>query len=97
MMVGKREVYAVMLDLSREGMAIVTEFEIPAKTILYISFTLINLNADADKRIRNMEAMGLVKHIRPYEKKDYRIGISFTDIKQKDKEFLDEFAKEFRE
>jgi c-di-GMP-binding flagellar brake protein YcgR len=94
MMIGGQEVYAVMLDLSKEGMAIVTEYEIPVKTVLFIKFTLINLKADDEERTRNMEIMGIVKHIKPYEKKDFRMGIAFTEISQEDKRFLDKFTKE---
>ena len=35
-----------------------------------------------EERTRNMEIMGIVKHIRPYEKKDFRMGIGFTEISQ---------------
>jgi c-di-GMP-binding flagellar brake protein YcgR len=97
MMVGGKEVYAVMLDLSKEGMALITEYEIPIKTVLYIKFTLINLSATDESRTRNMEVMGIVKHIRPYEKKDFRMGISFTEISREDQLILDKFAKEAKE
>ena len=97
MMVGGQEVYAVMFDLSKEGMAIVTEYEIPIKTVLFIKFTLINLKADDEERTRNMEIMGIVKHMRPYEKKDFRMGISFTEIGQEDKKFLDTFTKDIEQ
>jgi c-di-GMP-binding flagellar brake protein YcgR len=97
MMVGGKEVYAVMLDLSKDGMSIITEYEIPVKTVLYIKFTLINLGADDESRTRNMEMMGTVKHIRPYEKKDFRMGIEFSDLSQENKDFLDEFARETKE
>ena len=46
-----------------------------------------------EERTRNMEIMGIVKHIRPYEKKDFRMGIGFTEISQEDKFFLDSFTK----
>ena len=45
MWISDREVDALMLDLSESGMAILTNYDIPASTTLVIKFTLINLYA----------------------------------------------------
>jgi c-di-GMP-binding flagellar brake protein YcgR len=51
----RKEVEALMLDLSEGGMAIVTNYNIPPETILSIKFTLINLTLSSARRIRIIE------------------------------------------
>ena len=93
MMVGGQEVYAVMLDLSEGGMAIVTEYNVPAKSILVIHFTLINTAAPEEERTRHMDIVGEVRYNMPYEREEYRLGIKFTQIARDDKAAIAEFVK----
>ncbi|MFC1658912.1 PilZ domain-containing protein [Candidatus Omnitrophota bacterium] len=84
MWIGNKEVSALMLDLSPEGMAILTQYEIPLATILAMSFTLINLQAEKDKQMRSMGIMGEVRYA-SQEGYEQRLGISFTHIGKEDK------------
>jgi c-di-GMP-binding flagellar brake protein YcgR len=87
------EVVAVMLDLSQEGMAISTNYDIPAGTILLIKFTLINLAALEDERIESMRMTGVVKSNVLIDKYEHRLGIQFTNINEKDKIAIANFIK----
>lgn len=87
------EVVAVMLNLSQEGMAISTNYDIPAGTIILIKFTLINLAATDEERIESMRMTGLVKSNVLLGKDEHRLGIEFTNINEKDKIAIANFVK----
>ena len=93
MLIEEREANAVMLDLSEGGMSIVTEYKIPALTILLIKFTLINLSANDNNRIRTMEMTGEVSYNILAEEREYRMGICFTHIDEEDKCMIANFVK----
>ena len=93
MWVGNREVNAMMLDLSGLGMAILTDFDIPTLSILSIKFTLINLYAGKQERVRLIEMTGEVRNNALIEKNKYRLGIAFTKITTADKIAIDNFVK----
>lgn len=87
-------IYALMLDLSEDGMAISTDFNIPASTILSINFTLINLTADTEEeRMKSMEVTGEVKYNLPTAKGEHRLGIRFSNIAPIDKDTIANFIK----
>ena len=94
MMLGwRKEVEALMIDLSEGGMAILTNYNIPVSTILIIKFTLINLTVSSDKRIRVMRMMGQVRYNMPSEKKEHRLGICFIEIDEEDRKTIADFVK----
>ena len=43
MLIGEREVNAIMLDLSESGMGILTNYKMPESTLLSIKFILVKL------------------------------------------------------
>ena len=93
MVVGGKSLYALMIDLSEIGMAIETKYNLPAKSVLFMKFTLINHFVDDDNRFRTMDMVGEVRNSIPFEKKEYRIGILFTQIAEDDKKAIGEFVK----
>ena len=93
MWIGNREVNAMMLDLSEIGMAILTNYDIPASAILLIKFTLINLYAEKNERVRSMEIIGEVRNSFSAEDNEHRLGIAFTKITQEDKYAITGFVK----
>ncbi len=94
MVVGGKSLYALMIDLSQDGMAIETKYNLPIKSILFMKFTLINHFADSDgNRFKEMEMVGEVKDCIPFEERRYRVGIMFTKIADKDKEAIGDFVK----
>ena len=91
MMVGDKEVNALMADLSEGGMCILTDYNIPTGTVLFIKFTLINLNAYGNERVKSMEITGEVRYNLPTPKHTHRLGIRFTEIDKKDQVAIIDF------
>jgi c-di-GMP-binding flagellar brake protein YcgR len=88
------EVDALMVDLSEGGMAILTNCDIPASSILSINFTLINLSAiEDDERIKTLSITGEVRSNIIIDKTERRLGIKFIQISQKDKEAIGNFVR----
>ena len=91
--INKREISALMLDLSEGGMALVTECDIPSASILLMNFTLINTAlSDDKKRIRTMDIYGEVRYNLPIERKEHRLGVYFTRISEEDKAAIKDFV-----
>ena len=89
-----KEIDALMLDLSEEGMAITTSYNIPVTTLLSIQFTLINSDeADDQKRVRKMNIVGEVKSNLLLADNDYRLGIHFIQIDAQDRMAIADFVK----
>ena len=93
MWIGNKEIGALMLDLSEAGMAIVTNYDIPAATALLIKFTLINLYADQEKKVKLINMTGEVRNSTLIENDERRLGISFTKISEEDKSAIADFVK----
>ena len=94
MLIGGREIDALMLDLSEVGMAILTNYNIPVTTSLLIKFTFINVDTVLeDERVRSMEIIGEVRNSSPEGRDEYRLGISFIKIAEKDKVAIANFVK----
>jgi len=91
MVIGDKEVHALMMDLSEGGMCILTDYNIPTRTNLFIKFVLINLNAYKDERVKSMEITGEVRYNLAMQDHLYRIGICFTEIDKKDKVAITNF------
>jgi c-di-GMP-binding flagellar brake protein YcgR len=89
----RKEVEALMQDLSEGGMAIVTDYNIPSETILSIKFTLINLSLSSEKRIRIMRMTGQVRYNMPTNRKEHRLGVCFLEIDQEDRLAIADFVK----
>jgi len=87
------EVYALMLDLSEGGMAVITGYEIPHEALLSTKFILINLHFNAEGRTKIIKAAGEVRYSILFEKNDYRLGIRFSQISQEDKDAISNFVK----
>ncbi|MGD9014999.1 MAG: PilZ domain-containing protein [Candidatus Omnitrophota bacterium] len=92
MWVGNKQINALMLDLSEQGMAILTKYEIPVSSSLAIKFTLINLGAEKDRQMHSMEIIGEVRYSYR-EKNEHHLGITFTRISQEDKTAIVSFVQ----
>jgi len=93
MVVGHKEIHAIMLDLSEAGLAILTRYNLPVSAILLMKFTLINPHAFGDSRIRRMEILGEVRNNSLIQEKERRIGILFIQIDKEDKQAIANFVK----
>ncbi|MFH2137417.1 MAG: PilZ domain-containing protein [Candidatus Omnitrophota bacterium] len=89
----KLRIIALMVNLSSKGMAIATEYDIPADTVLSIKFTLVNLKSNRDDQVRSMEIIGEVRYNVVWKEMGHRLGILFTNIADADKKAIDEFVE----
>ena len=91
--INKREIQALMSDLSEGGMAIITEYDIPPLTILLINFTLINTTvSDETKRIKTMDIVGEVRYQAILKNNERRLGIYFSRISKEDRQAIGDFV-----
>jgi len=94
MMIGDTEVHAVMSNLSENGMALLTNYNIPFATSLAMKFILINENAISDtERIKQIEVNGEVRYSMWSERGECRLGICFTDISEADRRTIANFVR----
>lgn len=93
MMVGNREVDGALLDLSEGGLCILTPFDIPPATVLLIKFVLIDAQGQKEKQIAKMDVVGDVRYNILFAKKEHRLGVSFTQISDKDRKTIAEFVE----
>ncbi len=90
----KRQVTALMIDLSQEGMALLTAYNMPEATVLFINFTLINMSASNEEdKIKTMDLIAEVRYSRPAPKNEYRLGISFSRISKEDGQTISDFVR----
>ncbi|MDD2702422.1 MAG: PilZ domain-containing protein [Candidatus Omnitrophica bacterium] len=85
LMIGDKEVEATTLDLSEGGMALLTDYNIPVGTSLFIKFTLFKVNSDGKVNFYGPIMIGgEVRSNIPSDKK-YRLGICFSQMDPQDK------------
>ena len=97
MQVGDKEVDALAIDISEGGMALLTNYEIPASTIVTVKFIIVNDKAvSAAKRSRSINVQGEVRYSSLTNRKAYRLGVKFIDLSDDDREFIGEFTKRFK-
>ncbi len=94
MIVGSREINAVMLDLSSGGMSFFTNYPIPVQSILIIRFTLINPYVPVEDRIHTMHMNGEVRHCTELEKGEFRLGVCFHEVSDSDKQIIERFVEQ---
>ena len=91
---GDKEIEATMLNLSEGGIGLITSYNIPANTVLFIKLTLSRMNEREQIVCYDpMAVMGKVCSNAMLEKNEYRIGIYFTRIDQKDRDEIRNFVK----
>lgn len=93
MSVGGYDVDALMMDLSEGGMAITTDYEIPNGTQLFINFTLINPYVCEDERVSKLELVGEVRNIAHVNQRQFRLGIFFINLNDKNKKAISDFIR----
>ncbi len=94
MQIGDKEILATALDLSEGGVAISTNFDIPAQTNLLIKFTLFKVDPNGHVNFYGpMEIIGEVRSNVLAEDQMRRLGICFTNIDDKDKKEIINFVK----
>jgi len=75
------DINAVMLDISEIGMAVSTNYNIPAGTVLFMRFILIDEAAVNDEEsIHHLQVEGRVYDNFLLDDQEYRLGLRFIDI-----------------
>lgn len=72
---------AKMLDLGEGGLSILTDVNIPLSTVLWIKFTLSKIENKSVSYYGNMELLGEVRYCTAVGDNNYRVGISFINVR----------------
>lgn len=91
LLTANREIKATMLDLSEEGMGILTDYDIPISTRLMMRFSLFKVD---NKDVGFYGPVEIVGEVRYNIKTDgeYRLGIYFIKMNVQDKVEIANFA-----
>jgi hypothetical protein len=76
------DLHAKMLDISQNGMAMVTDYDIPISTVLSMRFTLLKIKEELIKFSGPMEITGEVRSNTPLTASQHRLGIYFTKMRK---------------
>ena len=93
---GNRDIDALALDISEGGMAVLTDYDVPALSIVTVRFIMmLDDNAiSAESLTRSIEVKGEVRYNILMEKeKAYRLGIQFIGLSDADRNFIANFVK----
>ena len=93
MVVGRREVEAVMLDLSEGGLSLATRYDIAVGARVYVRWTLVNPYTSIDNRLRQIEVSAEVVNNAEMAEDEYRLGITFLDLLPGDRLAILDFIK----
>jgi c-di-GMP-binding flagellar brake protein YcgR len=74
-----QEIEATALNLSEGGMAIMTNYDIPVASVLFLKFSLFKINGDGEVCFYNpVETNGQVRSNVVCEKNQFRLGVCFV-------------------
>jgi c-di-GMP-binding flagellar brake protein YcgR len=76
-----RDMYAEMVDISEQGMAMITDLNIPTSSVLNMRFTLLKVNDELVRFSGPMEITGEVRSNVATETKQHRLGIYFRRMR----------------
>jgi c-di-GMP-binding flagellar brake protein YcgR len=93
MLTADKEIQATMVDLSENGMAILTNYLIPGSTVLLMRFTLFKVNKKDVSFYGPVSITGEVRYSARIDKDLYRVGVCFTKIEEQDRREIADFAK----
>ncbi len=93
MAIGEKKTYAAILDLSENGMAILTNEDIPVNSLFNIKFSLVDQSASAKEHLKHIEILGEVRYNMVRKDKTYRVGIYFKEISPENKKIIAEFCQ----
>ncbi|MFA6217576.1 MAG: PilZ domain-containing protein [Candidatus Omnitrophota bacterium] len=88
----EREFQASLSDISEGGTCIITDVNIAVGTILWIRFTLAHVEQVKVNFFGTIEMLGEVRYNNPIKKNLYRLGISFTNVKDSFKHEIANFV-----
>jgi hypothetical protein len=77
-----QDIYAKMIDISSNGMAMITDKNIPISTVLSMRFTLLKVKDELVKFSTPMEITGEVRSNTLLTDQKRRLGIYFTKMRK---------------
>ena len=83
----------IMLNLSEDGIAFITERKLDPKTNLQMQFTLMGRDHDGKRQINPMNIKGEVTHNREHAKGEFAVGVKFVGISDRHKDAIVSFVK----
>ncbi len=90
--VGGKEIEASMVDLSEGGICMLTNCNLPISAVILIRFTLFKVDRQDVSFYGPVEISGEVRYNAQLSDSEYRLGISFVKIKEKDKLEIKKFV-----
>jgi c-di-GMP-binding flagellar brake protein YcgR len=94
MLIGDKETHAIAVDLSEEGLAVLTNYELNESVYVTVRFIMLDdTSLSVADRTRTLEIDGEVRYCFLTKEKAYRIGIHFLDISDYDRRFIANFVK----
>jgi c-di-GMP-binding flagellar brake protein YcgR len=87
------EIEARLLDLSEGGIALLTEYDLPVSTVIFITFTLFKIDTADIGFYGPMKITGEVRYNVSMEDKMRRLGISFIELEDDDRREIASFVK----
>jgi c-di-GMP-binding flagellar brake protein YcgR len=94
MSVENKDIHTNMIDLSEEGMSIMSNQDFPEGSVLSMKFTLFRVDSTDVSFYGPMEITGEVKYRTALSKNEFRLGILFTKISSEDRQEILNFVKE---
>ena len=86
---GKRDYEATMIDLSEEGMAILTDMNLPKAALMTVKFSLAD---SKDRGVRIALLTAKVMYSEAVTEGRFRVGIQFQDLNKENRERLKAFC-----
>ena len=94
-MLGAEQREAITIDISPFGMAFMSSYKIPAFSDLALKFIIFSRQAGASNNLTiPIEVNGRVRSCTPWEKNEYRVGVSFNNIELEKQQRLIYFVRE---
>jgi c-di-GMP-binding flagellar brake protein YcgR len=95
MKIGDKDIDALQLDISEDGMAVLTGYAVPTSAIIAVRFIMLDDHAlSAEGRSRSIVVKGEVRYdVLLKQEKSYRLGIQFMGLSEADRNFIANFVK----
>jgi len=92
---GNTDIDASTLNISEGGMAVLTDFDIPALSVVTVRFIMVDENAaNSESRTRSIEVKGEVRYdLWMEQERVHRLGIQFIGLSEDDCNFIANFVK----
>ncbi len=87
-----KEHQAAIIDISEEGMAVLSEIKIPSRTTLSVRFSLADNKKEGADFYGTEDIKGKVVYSNPLSKYHFRTGVQFCDLSNSDRQQIRSFV-----